>query len=332
MRRASLILLALIACSKDAEDKPAAPAPEVAKPTPAPPQQPDPWKHPDSEPLPDTGEMNLVANHARVDKICPKVVAPLFYRIEKNGKTSYILGTRHISVGFAKMPKVVHDKLAAAKLAVLETPPDDDKPTADPKGPALSKQLGPKLWGHYTELVGHAIADYADHMKPSGAAIGMIAFYEDPTETLDIEIERTAAKSKIPVRGLETSAFQDKLLDHIIDLRMLKATIENTKDRAELAKESQDDLGEYCAGTDKDPGMDAHMRQQLHDAGYSDAEMNAIDEQMVFARNRDWIPKLDKMLASGDVFIAVGADHLIGDKGVVALLKAQGYTVTRVAP
>jgi uncharacterized protein YbaP (TraB family) len=51
---------------------------------------------------------------------------------------------------------------------------------------------------------------------------------------------------------------------------------------------------------------------------------------MVYARNADWIPKLEKILAQGDVFIAVGADHLSGPKGVVALLQKRGYKLTRV--
>src|SRR5262249_23160971 len=161
-------------------------------------------------------------------------------RIEKAGKTSYILGSRHISVGFAKMPKIVHDKLAQSKLAVFETPPDDDRPSTDKPGPPLSAQLGPKLWDHYTELLGPAIAIGGDHAKPSIALMGMVAFYEDVAQTLDGEIERAAAAAKIPTRGLETNAFQDKLLDTIIDLRMFKATVENTKDRAELDSESKD--------------------------------------------------------------------------------------------
>jgi uncharacterized protein YbaP (TraB family) len=50
----------------------------------------------------------------------------------------------------------------------------------------------------------------------------------------------------------------------------------------------------------------------------------------VFSRNRDWIPKLEKLFAQGDVFVAVGADHLIGDKGVIKLLEARGFTAKRI--
>jgi uncharacterized protein YbaP (TraB family) len=50
-------------------------------------------------------------------------------------------------------------------------------------------------------------------------------------------------------------------------------------------------------------------------------------------RNRAWLPKLERMLAQGrgqDVLVVVGALHLLGDDGVVELLRARGYRVERV--
>jgi uncharacterized protein YbaP (TraB family) len=158
----------------------------------------------------------------------------------------------------------------------------------------------------------------------------MMAFYEDVEDQLDAQLEKLVVDAKIPTQGLETAAFQDELLNRLLDLRMLSATIDFTKDRAEIKKDSTDDLSEYCAGTDKDPGMDEPTKKKLLQAGYKASEIDAFDDQLVFARNRNWIPKLDKLLANGDVFIAVGADHLIGKPGVVELLRARGYEVTRV--
>src|SRR5690606_20806028 len=99
---------------------------------------------------------------------------------------------------------------------------------------------------------------------------------------------------------------------------MLRASIAQTKDRAEIATESRDDLAQYCAGSDDKPGMDDDMRAELLASGYTEAELTRIDEEMVFARNADWIPKLEKLLGQDNVFIAVGADHLTGPRGVVA--------------
>ena len=78
--------------------------------------------------------------------------------------------------------------------------------------------------------------------------------------------------------------------------------------------------------------MDEEDRRDMRGAGYTDAELAAYEERILYARNRDWIPKLEAIFAEGGAFVAVGEDHLIGDRGVVALLTARGYRLTRVTP
>lgn len=53
-------------------------------------------------------------------------------------------------------------------------------------------------------------------------------------------------------------------------------------------------------------------------------------ERLIVTRNRNWIPSIEAALAgSEDVFVAVGAGHMPGEAGVIALLAAEGHTVTR---
>ena len=51
---------------------------------------------------------------------------------------------------------------------------------------------------------------------------------------------------------------------------------------------------------------------------------------MVVDRNRAWTPKIVELL-EGDrnAMVVVGSMHLIGDEGLVSLLKRRGYTVTQ---
>ena len=61
------------------------------------------------------------------------------------------------------------------------------------------------------------------------------------------------------------------------------------------------------------------------DEAFSDHYRQAL----LTARNLSWIPRLQTILATpGQHFIAVGAGHLLGDDGLVALLRTAGYTVT----
>lgn len=54
-------------------------------------------------------------------------------------------------------------------------------------------------------------------------------------------------------------------------------------------------------------------------------------EQMINGRNRNWVKKMPALMKKQSVFFAVGAGHLAGKDGVLALLKAKGYKVTAVA-
>lgn len=306
-----------LACGGSGESLPkpssgSAPAakPEVADPEPA---------------LPDPA-----ATKALADKACPRIVAPYYFRVEKAGKVSHMLGTRHMSVPFAKMPAIVKDELAKAKLVVLETVGDDDSDSATPDKP-LSGLLGPKLWAKYKALVGEATATMLEGAPPATAMVSLMMLYEDATAQLDGEIEEAAKDANIELAGLETSQFQDKLLGELLDLRMLKAVLEGTPDRGMLRRESAEDIAEYCAGTGTDPGLDERTRTQLSAAGYSTAEITRLDDRLLNERNRDWLPKLETMFANGDVFVVVGADHLIGPRGVIAMLAARGFKTARVS-
>ncbi|WP_417486808.1 TraB/GumN family protein [Maricaulis sp.] len=51
---------------------------------------------------------------------------------------------------------------------------------------------------------------------------------------------------------------------------------------------------------------------------------------MIVQRNENWIPQIAEIMdGEGTVFIAVGAAHLPGENGVIELLRAQGYQVSR---
>jgi uncharacterized protein len=287
----------------------------------------DPWSAGAADDPP-----SYAATRALADRACPKVAAPYFYRIEKGGKVSHILGTRHLGVSLDKMPANVVQAIRTAAVAVFEIAPGDDPERPGVRGPPLSAQLGPALWARYRKLVGGVNAHNVERGAPSDAMVALIALYEHKFAALDRELEQVAQQAKIPTRGLESAAFQQRLLGELLDLRMLRAAIAATPDRAALERDAAEDLREYCAGTDDTPGVGDRERVQFRAAGFTDAEIDRIDQRMVFDRNADWIPKLERILDVGGAFIAVGADHLTGSRGVIALLAARGYHATRVAP
>jgi uncharacterized protein YbaP (TraB family) len=51
-------------------------------------------------------------------------------------------------------------------------------------------------------------------------------------------------------------------------------------------------------------------------------------ERLLVERNRNWLPELEKLVARPrPAFVVVGAAHLVGPDGLIALLSAKGYRV-----
>jgi hypothetical protein len=54
----------------------------------------------------------------------------------------------------------------------------------------------------------------------------------------------------------------------------------------------------------------------------------AMYQRLLVERNRNWLPKLEGLFSRrGHALVVVGAAHLVGPDGLLALLKARGYTV-----
>jgi len=60
-------------------------------------------------------------------------------------------------------------------------------------------------------------------------------------------------------------------------------------------------------------------------------EFPELFRKMVTDRNRSWLSPVEELIAGDrDAMVVVGALHLVGDGGLVALLREQGYTVEQL--
>ncbi|HET8574515.1 MAG TPA: TraB/GumN family protein [Edaphocola sp.] len=79
--------------------------------------------------------------------------------------------------------------------------------------------------------------------------------------------------------------------------------------------------------------LSAFLKQDL-DSLYrlilASPDMSADLNTLLYRRNHQWIPEIEQLIREHPTFIAVGAGHLAGPKGVIALLKQKGYTVEPV--
>jgi uncharacterized protein YbaP (TraB family) len=57
----------------------------------------------------------------------------------------------------------------------------------------------------------------------------------------------------------------------------------------------------------------------------------SLGRRLIDVRNRNWVPKIEEYLRSGQTyFVVVGAGHMGGPDGLLALLRARGYTIEQL--
>ena len=307
-----------------------APSPQASPPTPA----PDPVAKQDPAPAPPAND-NATPEDPWAQPAGKKdpIPRPFFWSLEKAGKTSYALGTIHIGVDAElRLPQLVWDKLDSSKTFAMEMDTADIAVSgmgSRSKG-TLESDLGPEYWEKFKKLVGPQVATGLNKMKPMIAATMLSMRGLPMTPPMDGVLHGRALNQKKALVYFETAGKQAALLEKYMDVKMLKMMIDDGDKGVEQTKEM---LAAYLAGDDaKMIALSESQRTDSLKAGYSAKEYDAFMNDILYKRNADWIPAIEKLHAAGGGFIAVGAAHMIGKKSVIELLEKKGYKVTRLAP
>ena len=105
-----------------------------------------------------------------------------------------------------------------------------------------------------------------------------------------------------------------------VELTLLQITLEEWDQQNQ---ELQELFAAWSAGDVEK--IDALMNGSMR------TEAPQVYDALITNRNKAWVSRItDVMNDSGKVLVAVGAGHLVGDNSVPALLRAQGYEVTRI--
>ena len=147
--------------------------------------------------------------------------------------------------------------------------------------------------------------------------------FDENTQS-DTYFQLVAAKKGIPIAGLETVEQQVKLLfpENIKkEAQLLVASIRN---KEMLIQEMREMNRLYREGN-----LDA--LEVL--ANQSNKQWNVSEEEnkkLIDDRNINWVKQLPDLIKNNSCFVAVGALHLPGNKGLIKLLKNEGYKVIPV--
>ncbi len=150
-------------------------------------------------------------------------------------------------------------------------------------------------------------------MSPTSMSSGEMLSYE-------MEIMELAQAGEKKMGGLESMEFQMSVFDSIPYDAQAKMLVESIK-----AADAGDEEFAKMIELYKNQDIQGMVEMMGGDEGIADYE-----DLLLNTRNQNWIPVMGEMMDEQPTFFAVGAGHLGGEQGVVALLRKEGYTVKPV--
>ena len=259
----------------------------------------------------------------------------LLWEIKSPGqsKPSYLFGTIHlICPADFSLSDSLKSAIAKTQQVALEIDMDDPgmmaammKTMNMSNGNELKKLLTEpeyaKLNQFYKDSVGMGIAMF-EKAKPF-VLMGPLfnAVLACQPQSYEMSLVELAGKQKSEVIGLETIDEQMAIFDSI-----------PYKDQAKMILMMIDSLPQ--ARREFKGLVDLYKAQKVNElyttSLKSEFGMDGNEEVMLFSRNLKWISKIKKIITDKPTLFAVGAAHLGGEKGVISLLRKEGYTVQPV--
>jgi uncharacterized protein len=274
-----------------------------------------------------------LANSSHAQKPAPK--SALLYEITGPDikESSYLFGTIHIICSKDMFPADRFDTyFNKTKQLYLEFDMDDPAVLQNAVGGSMltdgkgvknmvTAEEFSKIDAVFKDYLGISF-DYLQGFKPMAASALLMTSPKVvgcPRPVMyDNQLAQRAGERKMPVLGLETAAEQIAVFDSVPLEKQVKDLVKTASDPAKDMKEFQSLYRTYLA-QDSDALYDV-AADGMRLSGYS-------QEKMLDMRNANWIPIIEREVRNVPTFFAVGAGHLGGKNGVVALLRAKGLTL-----
>ncbi|RED17929.1 TraB/GumN family protein [Pontivivens insulae] len=298
--------------------------------------------------------INLLTDsqRAQVDVAAAQVPNALgrLYEISGNNTRGMLFGTFHTAQPDVDLPDEVAARIEQAETLLVEVTTADQQGaqamlglrpdlfmSLDGKG--LSDQLSPQDWTTLSTAAAPlgVPPHVADRFKPWFAAT-LVALPECELvlqarggTTLDARAELVAQAAGVTVAPLETTLEIFEMMDALedtVELAFLQTSISTLDLAVPVFIETLDyyQRGEIAHVAEF---ADILAADEIDDPALIEAA-EVLETQLLDGRNANWMPTITAALEAGDTVIAVGALHLVGETGLVELLREQGYVVDRI--
>jgi uncharacterized protein YbaP (TraB family) len=142
----------------------------------------------------------------------------------------------------------------------------------------------------------------------------------DPALGLDRHFRQKAAPMGKKFRTLETA------IEQIEHLERIGPDLQESFLR-ELLESADVQLAQFTALTEAWRAGDAATLERLSLDTLEDAPR--VYQSFIVDRTKRWMPEVEACLDAGYCFVVVGAAHVVGPDGLLALLQQRGFTITQ---
>jgi uncharacterized protein YbaP (TraB family) len=263
----------------------------------------------------------------------------LLWRVTKKGVApSHVYGTIHVAdARLEELPAAVRRRFDAAKSLMLEFVPDaytrerflEASMFLDQQ--TLEQKIGAEDFERAVEFLAPIglPREVVNKLKPWGVLLNLRnpkrPMQADP---LDQQLMRLARARRLPlsqIEGVEEQIFTFDEFPMESQVALLKHSLAHRDELAELAERT---LDAYLEG---DLATIWRLREQFGARYPHIASHQAVmTKRVVHDRSVVMAFRMQRELRRGDAFVALGALHLYGEKGVLALLEEDGFRSARV--
>lgn len=262
----------------------------------------------------------------------------VIFRIEKCGhQSSYVMGTMHSDS--ERIAPIFQDAVAiltGLKGAGFEFVEDEQTSLVAQQYMLLpstyDKGLSDMLSADDYRKLEHALTTrvklpqpFINRMRPWAAAVTLQ--YPVPTTdgiTLDVRLQQRAQDMRKRLFGLETPAEQFRIFDRMPFEQQMTMLRDSIGGLAEMDKHNEKFMQAYVS-------RDLNTLHKLAEESFAmtgdPALRTYLEQELITKRNRTMAERMQPHLRSGDVLVAIGALHLLGDDGVLPLLEKDGWRI-----
>jgi uncharacterized protein YbaP (TraB family) len=250
-----------------------------------------------------------------------------------NGGTVYLAGSMHAlrSTDYP-LPAAYNRAFDACSRLAFEDDPKESTQAAKamlragtyPKGDSLRNHIDPRTYNYVRRFF--ALVNVPENQFSRFRPWFLDVMLSSPSwEHWQLGVERFLARraraNSKPISGLESSKEHNAVFADLSDRQAEAYLLILFINAGEIP--------------DGDAITNAWRRGDVESLAHADHEafrdFPSLHERFVDVRNRNWVPKIEGYLRSGKTyFVVVGAGHMGGPQGLLAMLRARGCTIEQL--